>query len=69
MKHADMPCGEEQERRNMALEILDLGGPGTTACGQEASGVGRYRAGWQAAAPCDCDNTMEFVNCAGVGPY
>jgi len=73
LKHADMICGEDQDphnRRNMAIEIVDLGGPGTTACAQESSGVNRYRAGWDAASPCDCDNDWDAdhtVNCAGFG--
>merc|ERR1719326_376141 len=73
LKHADMICGEDQNphnRRNMAIEIVDLGGPGTTACAQESSGVNRYRAGWEAASPCDCDNDWDAdhtVNCAGFG--
>merc|ERR1712232_814458 len=37
-KHADMPCGKEQHRQNMAIEIVDLGGPGTEACSQHTSG-------------------------------
>lgn len=67
LKHGDMPCGLESERKNMAIEIVDLGGPGTTSCGQDASGQSRYRAGWEAASSCDCDNSEPTVNCAGFG--
>merc|ERR1719329_192562 len=66
-KHSDAMCGSEQARSNMAIEIVDLGGPGTESCGQKSSGQNRYRAGWEAASTCDCDNTQTTVNCAGFG--
>jgi len=70
-KHADMPCGVEQSRQNMAIEIVDLGGPGTNSCGMSfqggTSGKSRYRAGWEAKYECDCDNTQKTVNCKGYG--
>jgi len=68
-KHADMMCDyESQETRNMGIEIMDLGGPGIFTCGQIFSGQSRrYRAGWEAASPCECDNNLQTVNCAGFG--
>ena len=53
----------------MALEILDLKGPGTTACRVGVSGgtTARYRAGWEATAACECDNELPTINCNGFG--
>jgi len=70
--HSDMPCGSEHHRQNMAVEIVDLGGPGTTSCGMEfkggaSSGKARYRAGWEAKHECTCDNRQTTVNCKGYG--
>lgn len=63
LKHGDMVCGAAQvHRRNMAIEIVDLGGPGTTTCGSDT-----YRAGWEAQAPCYCDQSWTTVNCDGYG--
>lgn len=71
LKHGDMPCGKEKKRQNMAIEIVDLGGPGTTSCGKSfgaaTSGVSRYRAGWMAKNTCTCDNKQKTVNCNGYG--
>jgi len=72
VKHGDMPCGIEQHRQNMAIEIVDLGGPGTHSCGMAfpngaTSGKSRYRAGWAAQNSCICDNTQKTVNCQGYG--
>lgn len=52
----------------MAIEIVDLGGPGTTACGHVAGQANRYRAGWEAESACNCDpGFSDTVNCAGFG--
>lgn len=68
-KHADNTCDVERaERRNTAIEIMDFHGPGMFSCGQISSGQSRrYRAGWEAASLCDCDNTQKTINCAGFG--
>merc|ERR1712216_778894 len=72
LDHGDMPCGTEQNRKNMAIEIVDLGGPGTTSCGIKfpngaTSGTARYRAGWDAKNVCTCDTSQKTVNCKGYG--
>jgi len=68
LNHVGMPCGDGSKLRNMAVEIVDLAlGSGSTACGQPDSGVGRFRAGWEAGSLCDCDSSQEVLNCAGFG--
>lgn len=71
-KHSDMPCGSEASRKNMAIEIVDLGGSGKNSCGmafpnQATKGVNHYHAGWEAKSSCSCDNAQKTVNCKGFG--
>jgi len=61
LKHADMDCGPRQWR-NLAIEIIDLGGPGTLTCGSNT-----YKAGWNHEAKCNCDESQTAVNCVGFG--
>jgi len=65
-KHADMQCDEfnNNDQRNMAIEIVDLGGPGMTTCSGN-SGTTRFRAGWQAKYECKCQNDQSSINCEG----
>jgi len=65
--HPDMQCGKKDEgNRLIALEIVDVRGPGTASCGGPG-GVGRFRGGWLAKAPCNCDLKQKTINCAGFG--
>jgi len=68
-KHADNTCDvERSEHGKTAIEIMDLHGPGMFTCGQIRSGQSRrYRAGWEAASLCGCDNTQNTINCDGFG--
>jgi len=65
-KHSDMQCdlNNNNDQRNMAIEVVDLGGPGMTTCSGE-SGKTRFRAGWQAKYVCVCDNGQDSINCEG----
>jgi len=67
-KHHDMQCDvkNNNDQRNMAIEIVDLGGPGITTCSGE-SGKTRFRAGWQAKYECMCDNARTAISCEGFG--
>merc|ERR1712146_534483 len=47
--HGDMQCGAKGSAL-LALEIVDLGGPGTTTCSQANSGPTRFKSGWDASA-------------------
>jgi hypothetical protein len=67
-KHADMQCNTgNNDEANLAIEIVDLKGPGTTSCSQTNSGTTRFRTGWEAKSVCVCDNTEPNINCAGFG--
>jgi len=63
-EHGDQVCGKggNAHRALTAYEIVDLGGPGTTSCGSNS-----YRAGWEAKAKCNCDQSQASTNCAGYG--
>jgi len=65
-KHSDMQCdlNNNNDQRNMAIEVVDLGGPGMTTC-SGVSGKTRFRAGWQAKYLCVCDNGQTSINCEG----
>jgi len=67
-KHHDMQCDvkNNNDQRNMAIEIVDLGGPGFTSC-SGSDGKSRFRAGWQAKYDCVCDNSKTAINCEGFG--
>jgi len=65
LKHADMQCGSGEH--NLAIEIVDVKGPGTTTCSQRMSGPTRFRAGWEAKHACTCDNSKSTINCHGFG--
>jgi len=66
--HTDMPC-DGNTRRNLALEIVEVHGPGRMTC----SGYGgvmrksRLRAGWEARSQCECDPNDDIINCKGFG--
>lgn len=64
--HSDMACGGG--RGNLALEIVDVHGPGRHAC-SGYGGVTRFRAGWEAKAECKCDDSKATINCAGFGMW
>jgi len=66
LKHADMNCGGNTGQANLAIEIVDVKGPGTTTCSGNG-GLTRYRAGWDAKASCICDTTQKTINCKGYG--
>lgn len=61
--HDDMNCG------NGAIEIVDPAGSGKHPCGQDMSGLTRFKAGWGASADCICDNSAKdnTLNCDGFG--
>jgi hypothetical protein len=67
--HSDMACGGG--RANLAIEIVDVRGPGREAC----SGMGgsmdmsRWRAGWEAKNQCWCDTNLDTLNCKGYGMW
>lgn len=68
--HDDMPGGTASwpKKGNLAIEIVDLLGDGTTQCGGP-SGLSRFRAGWEASHECYCDTSLPagMVNCKGFG--
>lgn len=66
LKHADMNCGGNKGQANLAIEIVDMKGPGTTTCSGNG-GTTRFRAGWEAKSPCVCDNSQKTINCKGFG--
>ena len=57
LKHSDMRCG------NTVIEIVDLHGVGTYACGSKNDNP-RLRTGYDATLPCNCDNKRIYVNCS-----
>ena len=50
----------------MGLEIVAVRLVGKYACGGVAGAPSSIRRGWAASAPCHCDNTKQFLNCAGT---
>lgn len=67
--HSDMPCGKNHIRKNMAIEIVDLGyeeepNSGTTTCEGKTF---IYHAGWEAATHCICNDYYPTLNCHGYG--
>jgi hypothetical protein len=70
--HDDMPGGTGTfptiKRGNLAIEIVDLLGDGTTVCGGP-TGFSRFRAGWEASHECYCDASLpvNLINCKGFG--
>jgi len=64
VKHDDMQCGHGI--LNLAVEIVDIEGPGTKTCGGD-DGLVRFKAGWAASANCYCDNSLTVLNCKGYG--
>merc|ERR1712232_1388635 len=61
LQHADMQCDSHNTMKNLAIEIVDLKGPGTTTCSQTNSGNTRFRAGWEAKSVCTCDNSQKII--------
>jgi len=49
------------------LEIVDIAGSGQNSCGQDSSGLTRFKAGWGAAHECNCHNDHDVINCDGFG--
>jgi len=72
-KHADMQCTTKANYMgNMAIEIVDLAGPGGYACSEQfpngaTEGWSRFRAGWEGKYKCYCDNNQKAINCKGFG--
>lgn len=64
--HSDMSCAGGNGRANLALEIVDVHGPGRETCSGK-SGPTRFRAGWEAQYECNCDGSQKAINCAGFG--
>lgn len=50
----------------MNIELVGVKLVGTYACGSAQGVPTSIRAGWQAALPCTCDNSKDFLNCKGV---
>jgi hypothetical protein len=68
MHHKDMQCNKADTiMKGLAVEIVDLKGPGMDTCSQSNSGKTRFRTGWQAKHICYCDNSEEVINCNGFG--
>jgi hypothetical protein len=71
--HGDMQCGPQGAggaipQMLLALEIVDLKGPGTHSCSQvTAAGPTRFKAGWEGKTVCNCDNAFTTINCDGYG--
>jgi len=66
LKHADMQCDNNNNMANLAIEIVDLKGPGTTTCSGNG-GQTRFKSGWEAKSTCYCDNSQKIINCKGFG--
>lgn len=50
----------------MGLEIVATKMVGTYACGAASGAPTTIKRGWDAQDPCKCDNTKQFMNCAGT---
>lgn len=66
VKHADMECSPLGMVMNLAIEIVDIAGPGEMPCGGQSGWV-RFKAGWQASNACFCEGTKPYINCKGYG--
>jgi len=66
-QHRDQQCGQFSNSGLLAMEIVDLKGPGTTTCSQTISGPTRFKSGWEAKSVCNCDNSQNTINCNGFG--
>jgi len=50
----------------MGVEIVGTKLVGTYACTTAVGAPDSIRRGWGASQTCVCDNTLQFLNCAGV---
>lgn len=73
VKHIDpvqYPCDTHHTgvtgRQFMGLEIVAVKHVGKFSCGTDSGASASFAIGWQHSRPCQCDNNIQWLNCAGV---